>query len=330
MPRSSTYIYMATLSVTDSLVQVTNILFLVSKFPGHEVMVKGTCGLIFFLLYFSLHSNVVVMITMTAERYLAIRFPLKAMRWFTARRAKQAVAGVLLLTLLLNAHHLVIRRMTWNDYLKEDTCTLTGSSQQIHTYGLVWPWIDGSIYCFIPFISLVVFNVLIVKHMRQSRKFRWSNTRQSSDHSTRQGDPNRQITMMLLMVTCAFLVLVGPVATMLLVERYLWIRTSPREKAVYHLVRTILNNLSYTNHAINFLLYCLSGNRFRQEFIQLFCTRSSCRSSREEQQQRRENSLNADRTSPLVSLTHSLTSYTFTDQSVPSLNGGTPGTFSHI
>ncbi|XP_070184836.1 C-C chemokine receptor type 1-like [Littorina saxatilis] len=73
MPRSSTYIYMATLAVTDSLVQVTNILFLVSKFPGHEVMVKGTCGLIFFLLYFSLHSNVVVMITMTAERYLAIR-----------------------------------------------------------------------------------------------------------------------------------------------------------------------------------------------------------------------------------------------------------------
>ena len=62
---------------------------------------------------------------------------------------------------------------------------------------------------------------------------------------------------MLLLVTCAFLLLVGPVAVVLVVERYYWIRTTVHEQAVFHLVRTIFNNLAYTNHAINFCLYCL-------------------------------------------------------------------------
>lgn len=64
---------------------------------------------------------------------------------------------------------------------------------------------------------------------------------------------------MLLLVTCTFLLLVGPMAVIIVVEREIagWMQASNYNQALFHLVRTIINNLSYTNHAINFILYSL-------------------------------------------------------------------------
>lgn len=105
---------MAALSVAGSLVQVVNILFLVRKFKGHEVLMHGTCGLVYFLLYFSIHLCVLILVAMTIERYLAIRFPLKAIRWFSPRRAGAAVGVLCLLAMAISLHHLVIWQMDWN------------------------------------------------------------------------------------------------------------------------------------------------------------------------------------------------------------------------
>ncbi|KAK7108374.1 probable G-protein coupled receptor B0563.6 [Littorina saxatilis] len=262
---SSTSVYMAALSVSDSLVQVVNILFLVRKFPGHETLRHGTCGLVYFLLYFSIHYNVIVMMGMTLERYLAIRFPLKASGWCTPRRARTTVVVMCVIVVAVNFHNLILRKMVWNDVLKTEVCAPDGPTNEFFLFK-VWPWIDGAVYCYIPLLTVSVLNVLIVLQMRSAQKFR--GTSGSAEQSA--SDVSRQVTVMLLLVTCTFLLLVGPMSILIVVERYVWFRTTIHEQAVFHLVRTILNNVAYTNHAINFCLYCLSGNRFRQEFARLF------------------------------------------------------------
>ena len=62
---------------------------------------------------------------------------------------------------------------------------------------------------------------------------------------------------MLLAVTFTFFICIGPMAVIIVVEQYFWTRETSHEKAVYHLVRVVFNNLSYINHAVNFILYCL-------------------------------------------------------------------------
>ena len=121
---ASTSVYLSALCFSDSLVQVVNILFLVRKFPGHETLRHGTCGLVYFLLYFSIHYSVIVMMGMTLERYLAIRFPLKVGGWCTPRRARVVVGVMCLVTFLINVHHLVIRKMLWNDVLEVSVQTV--------------------------------------------------------------------------------------------------------------------------------------------------------------------------------------------------------------
>ncbi|KAK7466639.1 hypothetical protein BaRGS_00037247 [Batillaria attramentaria] len=249
MAHSSTCIYMAALAVSDCLIQIVNILFLVRKFHGHEVLMRGTCGLVFFLL-----------------------FPLKAVSWSTPKRACKVVTVVFLLTALLESHHLVIRDMVWNDYLQVELCVPVGELEQFYV-SRVWPWVDGAIYCFGPLASLVVLNMLIARQMKASRRFRRTSTRSCDGRGAgSQGDHSRQVTTMLLFVTFTFLVLVSPVAVTLVLERYVWMPSSLHQRAVHHLVRTVINNLGYTNHAVNFLLYNLSGKRFRQEFLRIFCS----------------------------------------------------------
>ena len=46
--------------------------------------------------------------------------------------------------------------------------------------------------------------------------------------------------------------------------------------ARYSLVSSIFNFLLWTNHTLNFFLYCLSGKRFRQEFLRMLAP-SLCR-----------------------------------------------------
>ena len=43
----------------------------------------------------------------------------------------------------------------------------------------VWVWIDSVLYCYLPFTSLAVLNVLIIRHMTSAARFRGTNA--SSD-----------------------------------------------------------------------------------------------------------------------------------------------------
>ena len=57
-----------------------------------------------------------------------------------------------------------------------------------------------------------------------------------------------------------------------------WNPLGGHEKAVFGLIRNKVESLMFTNHAINFLLYCLSGAKFRsQASVVLSRAASFCR-----------------------------------------------------
>ncbi|ESP01662.1 hypothetical protein LOTGIDRAFT_172511 [Lottia gigantea] len=264
---TTTYQYMAAISCTDTLILILNIMFLVRKFPGHEIFYTETCGLIFFLFYFAIHLNVALMVTMTAERYAAIRFPLKASRWFTIRKARVAILIQIFLVFTLDLHNFFTREMVEVDGGNSSICSNVG---EMNTFFLtmIWPWIDAVWYCYFPLACLCVLNILIIYHIKKSGRIQRQMTQTGQTENTGK---ERQITIMLLLVTFCFLIFVGPMAMIIIIERYLWFRVRAQEHALYFLVRTILNYLMYTNHALNFLLYFMSGQRFRNQAKETLC-----------------------------------------------------------
>ncbi|PVD38044.1 hypothetical protein C0Q70_00654 [Pomacea canaliculata] len=198
------------------------------------------------------------------------KISLKASSFFTIKRARVAVVVVALLSVSLNLHNLFTRGMQWDDTLQKTKCYAAGKTSNFFL-SKIWPWIDGSVYCYLPFPILAVLNYLIVREIRASKQSLTEVKEQEARPSIRRRKESRQITIMLLFVTVTFLILVGPMGVMLVTQERIQAKASFHDLAVVHLVRTIVDCLTYTHHAINFLLYCLSGGKFRREVLRIVC-----------------------------------------------------------
>ena len=111
-------------------------------------------------------------------------------------------------------------------------------------------------------------NFVIVKTVRNSGKM-FSATgmdmRQKAMKTT-----EIQLTIMLLLVTTLFLILLGPTYFRFIYVAFVK-RDTPLEFAKSMLVFQITAKLYKTNSGINFLLYCISGQKFRNDLKEILC-----------------------------------------------------------
>ena len=79
-----------------------------------------------------------------------------------------------------------------------------------------------------------------------------------------------QLTAMLLFVAFTLLLLTLPQYIRYLVYIILDHKSDPKTYATFVLVYHITNKLYFTNFAVNFFLYCISGSKFREDIVRLF------------------------------------------------------------
>ncbi|KAL8609458.1 hypothetical protein ACOMHN_037980 [Nucella lapillus] len=340
---TSTCVYMAAIAVLDSIILVLDFCVLIRGYTGHtEFYLRNdwTCGFHNFLFYFSIHYAVLLLLAITVDRFIVVKFPLKAQSLCTPKSAIKAIAALGLFSFGLNVQILFNRRLGPSGSFGDPLRCWYPDPEVNFCMRKIYTWIDASIYSFIPFISLFILNLLIIRQLRVSQKFSkqftgrktrkspgandmkiaidtgsynsevyTSNTdlstsnisttvagertkepgsistisgrktkenRDGEKDSRKKATTNTNITVMLLLVSFTFLLLTSPVVLVLLYKRYHWLPRTPAERARARLTHAFVDNLMYTNHAINFLLYCISGRRFRQELKRLlarFCCR---------------------------------------------------------
>lgn len=109
-------------------------------------------------------------------------------------------------------------------------------------------------------------NTVIINTIRNRFK-----TDSSNDGQMKGSD--KQIVIILLLVTFSYLALTTPGYVMLVLTMYIDFQTSPKVFADFFLLYNASQKLYYTNNGINFLLYVISGQKFRQDLIGLFIKR---------------------------------------------------------
>ena len=75
----------------------------------------------------------------------------------------------------------------------------------------------------------------------------------------------RQLTVMLLVVTTTFLLLTSPQYVRYIIFSFLDITQDEQTFAFATLFYHLTNKLFYTNSAVNFFLYCIAGSKFRSD-----------------------------------------------------------------
>ena len=261
--RMSTCIYMAAISINDNIMLLFALHdWLVSAMDVREWYVLE-CKINAYFAYFSLQTATYQVLVMTIDKYVAIKWPHKAATYSTPRRAKIMTIAIFILVLIYNIPHFFI------------TTLIGGKCYGYSVKGIltkVYSWFTIVINAVIPFTLLIHMNYVIVKIVRKSRKMFRGNTG-STGTDTRQKSmktAENQLTTMLLLVTTLFLILVLTTYIRFIYAAFVS-RETPSKLASSMLVFEVSYKLYVTNSGINFFLYCVSGQKFRNDLKEIIC-----------------------------------------------------------
>ena len=265
-PFLSYAVYMLLLAVSD-MVSIT-IKMVYFQITANDVKMGDIfCQLILFLGTVAQQYSNWILVAMTVERFVAIWFPFKVKKICTKRNVALANIVMIVVFICANWHFLLTFEEVADPLLVWDCRPKPNFAYFIN---VVWYWIDGTLYAFLPIILIVVLNGLIVYAVKRATNTRidlTNNTKKARDKAAQQ----RQMTIMLLTISMVFIVLVLPNCIFFIVKEYWTWKNTLHGTAQYFLLYQIVFVLSDLNHAVNFYLYCLSGKRFRHNFLKVIC-----------------------------------------------------------
>jgi hypothetical protein len=125
-------------------------------------------------------------------------------------------------------------------------------------FRLYVPIFDLLFVAIIPFCLMIFTNIGIIRTTMRSNIL---------CATSRKQQRNNRLTIMLLSVILAFMLLTCPSVIYICLNRLISSKTYSDTKLI---ALDLLESLWYTKHALNFILYTLSGQDFRREFIKLF------------------------------------------------------------
>ncbi|KAK3600160.1 hypothetical protein CHS0354_029348 [Potamilus streckersoni] len=246
------------------------------------------CKGILFLGYVSSDSSVWLIVAVTLERYIAVCFPLPALRISNVKTARITIVFVVAVFCVINMH--LIWTVGVREFYVNGTLHSNCGADNLHKRLVeeIWPWIDVAFYSFLPFLIILTLNICIIKTVFLARKRRSDlqnrSRTDSAKSSCKMADSNERerenkMTVVLLVVSFTFLLTTQPLSLCILFTAF-WNATDYVEFTRFSLIETIATLLMYTNHSINFFLYCATGKKFRKQFRALLCSFCTERSSR--------------------------------------------------
>ena len=254
--KMSTCIYMAAISINDNIMMYVSCHdYLVSALEIHRWK-NFECKFVAFAALFALQNCTFQVLAMTVDKYIAIKWPHRAATYSTPKRAKMIAGGLYVSVSIYNIPHFFLSSVIGGQCLNFGIRSVITS---------VYSWFSLALNAIIPFTMLIYMNCVIVKAVRKSRKMfkpDEGTTRRGRDQAmdTRRKtmkNAENQLTIMLLLVTTLFLILLCPTYFRLIYLVFAS-RDTPLDYAKSMFIYQITAKLYISNSGINFFLYCIS------------------------------------------------------------------------
>ena len=263
--------YLLALAVTDLMVLYFGLLrqYLI-KTNKRDIRNDMGCGFHMWLVYTSIGYSSWILVALTMERVISIKFPVFVRNRTSSRKSAMIVLLILFAVIASLNSHLIFN---WTVVKYSGIAVSTNSSAYVELctpstdtsdyYEDIWPWLDLCVVSVIPFLLLAVGNCFtghnLIIRARSKRK-------RTSEGSVQSGQShnNRSPTKLLVLLSVVFFISTLPASIYLVVVSFY--QDIDRETSQHFaLWWAITSAFMYTNNAINFILYCVSGRNFRRE-----------------------------------------------------------------
>ena len=227
----------------------------------------GYCTMQVFMLWSSLLCSTYLLIAMTFERFYSIIRPHKAASFNTVKRAKITIACIFVFGFSFSSPYLFITTNIGR-------LCIPNKFASNNVLGEFYYWFSEVITFIFPFVSLLTMNSVIIHTLRQRSKqnllgSQGQDQTEGQNAKGRSRNPEKQVIIMLLLVTFVYLGLLTPTKTVVFYLNF-YSGNTPYYYASLHLFYQIGEKTYYSNHGINFFLYVTSGQKFRTDLRNLF------------------------------------------------------------
>ncbi|CAG5132580.1 unnamed protein product, partial [Candidula unifasciata] len=245
-------IHVAILALTDTVAIIVKVVYWQASGHFVQLTVPGCTFLMFIQQFSTVYANWVV-VAMTTERFLAVWFPLRVGRMYTRRKAILTLASLACITAAVYFFFF----WSWTEYYEEGYgywCEMKHGYTIFITESFYW--IDGVYYAILPCLLILVGNTLIITNIKRATKIQRHLTN-SFDQGGRKTRDQRQITVMLVVVSVIFLLLIMPSAIFYIIKPSWNYQQHSYEHVKYLFTTRFIHVLADANHAVNFYLYFL-------------------------------------------------------------------------
>ena len=278
--KSSFTVYLAAMAITDTAYLYSAALFgwltRVFHFSSFwNLVCKVTC----FLTILTSHSSSWLIAALTVERMFCMYFPHKTKAACVPRTGYIVVGTIIGVLLLMDAH--LLYAIQKNDVTNNNTiliglpCEIVVPGYET-VYANVFAWIDFGLYFLLPIFVIVIANSATVVAVLRRKTVTAALTTVNSNRVKR----NRHLLIITFLFSFAFIIFLSPVVIFGVAMPDIYFFESPYflqidDNVIYYIIWASLCIWSFISHAVNFFLYVLSGERFRQELKQVFCKSSA-------------------------------------------------------
>ncbi|KAK2184988.1 hypothetical protein NP493_248g01024 [Ridgeia piscesae] len=274
--RSSTYSYLSSIAVCDSLVLIFTMVLLMKdldypvkdqqKWPWDRGLYPYLFPFVHPLAFTFQVTSIWLTLAFTIDRYIMICHPFHAEPFCNIGVARKVVFTIYIIGMLFNIpkffeYETVIIPIPMRNETRLG-CDLTSFGRDHVFRKLYHSWFYITFVCGIPFIFLAVLNVCLIHAVRLSR-------RRGKEINAMERKRN-DTTIMLIGVVVIFFFCQTPA----LVSRVIWAfekDTKVFKRLSLYTLNETGNFLIVLNSAINFVPYYFFGRRFRRQFWGIFC-----------------------------------------------------------
>ena len=282
MRTTSIAVYCMALAVSDSLVCNSIYPNIMSMAIREQMLFEGVgTNIYLFVSFLGSHTSTWLIVAVTIDRFISVTFPLKANHMCTPGKAKIVVAAIVMTFAVFDGVNCLW--LLKSEVLTNDSHMFVGRTDTATKYlNYTWHLIDAVIMNLFPSPIIITFNIITIVKLRKARQTRHLISQQSTITTTPGGTPgessDKKLYAMLISVTMVFATITIPYYAWTIYTGYLehWKNQNFEENAKRALVLFSFIHLYCINHSINFYIYCVTGQKFREELYDVFRDISCC------------------------------------------------------
>lgn len=289
--RHSTSIYLRWLAVVDILYLLcslsVNLIGYVTFFPDTlRDRAYLLCLGLPFLHYTLSYLSVWLLVAVTVDRMIWVVLPFHARKICNHKNAFIVAVSLVGIFTCLDIHFFftLTFKLEANSSLKDPTHSCEPDS----FINNIYPYIDLVLLLLIPIMFMIVCNSAIIFKLRRIKKIRQTRLQgptetikeKSQSHSSKKRKKasigSSSLTAMLLSINIFFVVSITPLLVYDIVYfaadlRSVVSHNEAKFGGILFGIEQIVYTVWYLHFAAHFLIYCMSGPRFRSEAVKLFC-----------------------------------------------------------